>query len=105
MADEYPDDKKRSICGHRIQCINDLVKVFQKNDNIIWEQTVKTSHGKKQRISILDQEHKYYVVLQKNSDSSILLWTAYPIDSFKIRELKRQSKKYRNGAKYTVYVQ
>jgi len=104
MSDEYVLEKKRSICGFRIIHMLTLLDVFNKKDNLIWKKRVHGSGGVKDRFYILDQEHKYFVVLQQNNNGTIVLWTAYPISSDKVKDLKRDYKKNKDGIRHTLSV-
>jgi hypothetical protein len=99
MSDKKLSKFPRTICGHRIQCIPDIIKVFNKKDNLIWEELCSTHEGKITRICILDQEHKYYVVLQINSNQTIYFLTAYPVQREKISDLKKVYKKRKDDTK------
>ena len=105
MGEEYSLEQKRTICGFRIQSLPLLIKTFQKQDNLIWEEVRSTHSGKKTRIDILNQENKYFVVLEKRKSGDVLLWTAFPVTRERISDLKRAYKAKKDPkAIYTLMV-
>lgn len=97
MSDEYPDDKKRTICGHRIQCLYLIPYIFQDSNVLIWSREESTPKGLRIRIKLLDEENKYIIILDKRKDGTILYWTSYPIDEKKINRFKKEYEQNKNN--------
>lgn len=105
MMDPSISGDQRSICGFRILNLDKIILTFQKKDNLIWEKSSSGRGGRKQMISILNQEHKYHVVLRRNRNGTILFWTAYPVSSSTLSLLKQDYKRHKSGKKYILSIQ
>lgn len=104
MGPEYAEKDKRSICGHRIQCLPLFFKTMTKLDNLIWKEDRSTQNGKKHRIHILNQSDKYLIVIELRNNGNLLFWTAYPVDRGRISDLKRRYKKHKPVSSHNIMV-
>lgn len=104
MGPNYSDNEKRSICGHRIQCLPLFIKTMKKSDNLIWEEKRSTRYGKKCRIHILNQSDKYLIVIEHRNNGTMLFWTAYPVNRERVSDLKRRYKKHPPINNYKIIV-
>ena len=107
MDPSIPDNKKRAICPHKIQCIYVLEKFFENPQLLSWDNMETTPQGRRKRIKFLDEEKKYIVILEEKPNGSIVFWTAYPIDyNHKVEKLKKQFYRYihNGGLPYNVII-
>lgn len=106
LSDDYPDNKKRAICPHKIQCLYILNKYFSNDNLLIWSRLESTPKGKRTRIKLLDKEKRYIVILEIKPNGRILFWTGYPIDfNYKIARFEKEYNRYKSngGILYKTY--
>lgn len=91
MAEEYADDKKRTICGLRILRLKTVRDMIVNNEGLlVWQREESHKKGLRTRIKILDEKNKYFIVFDKRSNGSIYYWTSYPVYSHTIERLKKE---------------
>ncbi len=105
MGPGFSDNEKRSICGHRIQCLPLFLKTMEKSDNLIWEEDRSTKNGKKHRIQILNQQDQYFIVLERRNNGKMIFWTAFPVSRERISDLKRKYNKHKSSVAYQITVE
>lgn len=90
MSDNYKEYEKRTICGHRIQCLYLIPEILRGNNILIWFREESTPKGLRKRIKLLDTANKYVIILDKRNDGSVLYWTSYPVDNRRIERFKKE---------------
>lgn len=96
MGREYPKEKKRTICPHKISTMYILDGLFLNTSLLIWERSESTPNGRRIRIKLLDVKNRYLVVLEKRKNGDIYYWTSYPVDyDYKIEKFKKEYYKYK----------
>ena len=103
MNSGIPDNKKRTICGHRIQCLYLIPEMlFEDNNNLlIWSREESTPQGRRTRIKILDENRKYFIVFDKRNTGKMVYWTSYPVNTKKIEKFKKEASK-NNSTRYIL---
>lgn len=104
MSDNYDENSKRTICGHRIQCLYLLPEYFLNDDIKVWSREESTPMGLKTRIKALDIKNKYVVIFDERHNGKIFFWTSYPINDDKISHFIKEYEANKDNRKNIITI-
>ena len=97
MGCDYSDNKKRTICPHKMNTMHILINFFKEDGLLVWERSESTPKGRRIRIKIFSLRHKYLVILEKRKNGDVYYWTSYPVDhKYKVEKFKKEYSKYKD---------
>ena len=104
MSDEYKENEKRTLCGHRIQCLYVIPKTLASDSKnlLIWSREESTPRGRRIRIKILNKDDKYFIIFDKRKNGKIVYWTSYPVNEIKIDKLTKEYEKNKFNSSLTI---